>query len=322
MAKIDLKDRKILYELDKDCRQSYRSIGRKVGLSKDVVASRVKKLQENGVLLGFFTVYDYLRLGFTPLRFYIKYQYITPHIKKEIIDHFVNCKYSTVVSSVEGSFDLATVMLVKNVTDIYPFWQETLDKYGDYFEKRVFSIYMGESVYRSGYLVDEKDDSSKTKVIRGILKPGWEKVEHDDLDFNIMKLLSLNARIPTIEIANKLNTTAFTINNRIKKLIDSGIIVEFRTFQDMSKFGYKFFKVDLFLKEHNKIHQITKYIEENPALFAVDYTLGYADLELELFLKNVNQLHQIIEDISTKYPKVVRKYTYFTAVEPHKFLIL
>jgi len=41
MEKLDIKDKKILYELDLDSRQSFRSIGRKVGLTKDVVASRV-----------------------------------------------------------------------------------------------------------------------------------------------------------------------------------------------------------------------------------------------------------------------------------------
>jgi len=44
MEKLDLKDRKILHELDKNSRQSFRIIGRKVSLSKDVVANRVKKL--------------------------------------------------------------------------------------------------------------------------------------------------------------------------------------------------------------------------------------------------------------------------------------
>jgi len=58
MEKLDLKDKKILYELDIDSRQSFRSIGRKVGLSKDVVASRVKKLQEIGIIKRFFARYD------------------------------------------------------------------------------------------------------------------------------------------------------------------------------------------------------------------------------------------------------------------------
>ncbi len=38
MVKIDVKDRKILYELDLNCRQSNAQIGKKVGLGRDVVA--------------------------------------------------------------------------------------------------------------------------------------------------------------------------------------------------------------------------------------------------------------------------------------------
>ena len=70
MEKLDLKDRKILYVLDLDSRQSFRSIGRKVGLSKDIVTNRVKKLQEKGIIKRFFTYYDILQLGLNFLRFY------------------------------------------------------------------------------------------------------------------------------------------------------------------------------------------------------------------------------------------------------------
>jgi len=48
MEKLDLKDRKILYHLDLDSRQPFRSIGRKVGLSKDAVVSRVKNFKKKG----------------------------------------------------------------------------------------------------------------------------------------------------------------------------------------------------------------------------------------------------------------------------------
>ena len=61
MEKLDLKDRKILYELDINSRQSFRSIGRKVGLSKDIVASRIKKLIDKGIIIRFFTYYDTLQ---------------------------------------------------------------------------------------------------------------------------------------------------------------------------------------------------------------------------------------------------------------------
>ena len=47
---LDLKDRKILYELDINSRQSNSEIAKKTGLSKQVIGLRIKKLvllQEN-----------------------------------------------------------------------------------------------------------------------------------------------------------------------------------------------------------------------------------------------------------------------------------
>ena len=73
MKKLDLKDRKILHQLDMDSRQSFRSIGRKVGLSKDVVASRVKKLQELGIIDRFYTEIDLFKLGYIMCDVFFKY---------------------------------------------------------------------------------------------------------------------------------------------------------------------------------------------------------------------------------------------------------
>ncbi len=56
MIKIDLKDRKILYQLDLNSRQSLTQIGKNVGLKKDVVSYRIKRLQDEGVIKNFWTV--------------------------------------------------------------------------------------------------------------------------------------------------------------------------------------------------------------------------------------------------------------------------
>lgn len=313
MKKVDLKDRKILYQLDIDSRQSFSQIGKKVGLNRYVVATRVKKLQEQGIILKFSTVFDYLKLGFIPLRFYFKYQYLTNEIKKEIIDYFVKNKYSIVVSTLEGNYDLIVLILVKNITDAYPFWKKTLQKYGDYFSQRVYSNYVGESFYRKSFLIDEKNERAEV-----ILKRGGKKVDYDDVDFQILKLLTNNSRIPTIEIAKKLNLTTKTITERLKRLTRSGIIIQFDVKIDWNKLDYQYFKIDFYLKEYSKINQIIKYIEKNPNLAYVDYTVGYADLELEFYLNNTNQLRQIAEDLSKNFPGAIKNYTYFTTIKAHK----
>ena len=75
---LDLKDRKILYELDLGARQSLSSIGRKVGLSKEVVNYRINRLTELGIIKGFYARIDSSRVGLVIFRTFIKLQNILP----------------------------------------------------------------------------------------------------------------------------------------------------------------------------------------------------------------------------------------------------
>ena len=315
MEKLDLKDRKIIYHLDLNSRQPFSQLGKKVGLYKEIVNYRVKRLQEKGIIVRFNTLIDTLKLGYTCMRFYFNYQYITPEIKKEIIDHFVNFKRTQMVASPEGAVDLCVFMIAKNVSEIHSFWQKTLSNYRDYFAKQIIAPFIGENIYKKSFLIDEKDDR-----INQIVRRGGEIIDYDDFDFQILKLLAYDSRIPTIDIAKKLNKSTITITKRIKRLIDLGVILRFHVTINWELIGYKWFKVDIYLKDYNKIHQIIKYLETNPHLSYIDKTFGYADLELELIVKNVNQLKQIIEDISSKFPKMIRSIMYFSVEKSHKWV--
>jgi Lrp/AsnC family transcriptional regulator for asnA, asnC and gidA len=317
LEKLDLKDRKILYHLDLDSRQSFTQLGKKVGLYKEKVNYRIKRLQEKGIIVRFNTIIDTLKLGYNCMRFYFNFQYITPEIKKEIIDHFVNFKHTQMVASPEGAVELSVFMMAKNISEIHSFWQKTLSKYRDYFAKQLIAPFIGENIYSKSFLIDEKDDR-----INLIVKRGGEIIEYDDLDFKILQLLAQDSRIPTIDIAKKINITTITINKRIKRLIELGVILRYHVTINWEKIGYKWFKVDLYLKDYNKLHQIIKYLETNPHLAYIDKTFGYADLELELIVKDVNQLKQIIEDLSSKFPKMIRSYTYFSVAKSHKWIDL
>lgn len=315
MEKLDIKDKKILYHLDLNSRQSFSQLGKKVGLYKEIVNYRVKRLQEKGIIVRFNTIIDTLKLGYTCMRFYFNYQYITPEIKKEIIDHFVNFKRTQMVASQEGAVELCVFMIAKNVSEIYSFWQKTLSNYRDYFAKEIIAPFIGENIYAKSFLIDENDNR-----INQIVRRGGGIINYDDLDFQILQLLAQNSRIPTLDIAKKLNITTITTTKRIKRLIELGVILRFHVTINWEIIGYKWFKVDLYLKDYNKIHQIIKYLETNPHLSYIDKTFGYADLELELIVKNVDQLKQIIEDLSSKFPKMIRSYTYFSVAKSHKWV--
>lgn len=315
MEKIDLKDRKILYHLDLDSRQSFRSIGKKVGLSKDVVASRVKKLQELGIIKGYCAIVDYAKLGYSLYRFYFSFQNVTPELKKEIIEYFVNEKDADTVASIEGNYDLIVATFVKNFPEAYSFWHETLKHYGKYFSKKVFSAFCQEDYYGYRILLDEKN-YDKTMIHQWY--DSGKRVEIDDLDNQIIKLISQNTRIPTTDIAKELNSTSTVIHYRLKKLMESEIIIGYRINLDFPKLGYYEYKVDIELNQFDKLGKITKYVVANPYLFEVCKTIGYVDLELIFILNNSYQLNQIMEDLSSKFPDAIKNYTYYSGIKLHK----
>jgi Lrp/AsnC family transcriptional regulator for asnA, asnC and gidA len=173
---------------------------------------------------------------------------------------------------------------------------------------------MGELIYGHGFLLEGIEKSERIPLRRNL-----GRVKIDNLNLDILKILVSDSRTPTVEIANKLNSNVTTINSRIKRLIQLKVILGYTIELDLDKIGYQVWKVDFYLSEYTKIHQIVKYLEKNPLLYCVDYTIGYADLEVEINVKNNNQLHEIIEDLHSKFPKIIRKYSYFRGVKFYKW---
>jgi len=56
---------KILVELQKNARISFKDIGDKVGLSGPAVAERIQKLEENGIIKGYHAKIDLKKIGYS-----------------------------------------------------------------------------------------------------------------------------------------------------------------------------------------------------------------------------------------------------------------
>ncbi|MFP3951501.1 MAG: Lrp/AsnC family transcriptional regulator [Candidatus Bathyarchaeia archaeon] len=64
MISLDGTSMDVLKEYLKDSRQSFREVSRNIGVSSGTVASRVRELQERGVIRRFTALLDYEKLGY------------------------------------------------------------------------------------------------------------------------------------------------------------------------------------------------------------------------------------------------------------------
>ena len=64
MSVLDETDRKILLECMEDSRQSYREMARKIGVSPGTVVSRIRDMEEKGIIEKYSTKLNYEKLGY------------------------------------------------------------------------------------------------------------------------------------------------------------------------------------------------------------------------------------------------------------------
>ena len=315
MVKIDLKDRKILYELDLNCRQSNTQIGKKVGLKKDVVAYRIKRMQDEGIIKNFWTAIDTFKLGYNVFRLYINFQYVNPKIKNEIINHFIKYKYVWAVVSVKAEIDFDVIFWVKDMYEFYRFWSETLDKFEEYFAKYIFSTYIEAFNYKPSYLFDNSTPNERLMYRTAC---SGKSVEIDKLDYQILNGIAVNARMPLIELAEKLDCSSQSVNYRIKNLVKKEIIKAFRVNINLSKLGLQKFRLEIYLRNHKQRKAIWNFLKQKKYCDTLNVAIGWCDLEFELIVENVEKLGQIMNEIDEKFPDTIKKQSFWIFDTYHK----
>ena len=317
MEKLDLKDRKILYQLDLNCRQSNNQIGKKVGLSKEVVNYRIKRMQELGVIKFFWTAINSLKLGYYAFRIYINFLDVNPEIQDEIINYFKKYQNVWTLQSAKGPIDLGAVIWADDIYKFNQFWNKTLDTYGNYFEKYSVSILTQVNCLKRSYLL--KDGYDRTDREFYTISCVGEPAKIDKLDYQLLNEIADNARISLLKLAEKLNSSSQTINYRIKSLIKKDVILAFRVDIDLSMLNLQNCMIDIYLKDHTKGSKIEDYLKGNPYVgYIMDMTIGWCDLNFELLVKDFNSLTKIIDEIDKRFPGAIRKTNFWMAREIHK----
>ena len=87
---MDVKDRKILYELSKNSRLSASQIAKKVGVSKDAVIYRMENLEKLGIIQKYMTVVNLRKLNYRTHILFLEFRKFDLETEKKILDFLVN----------------------------------------------------------------------------------------------------------------------------------------------------------------------------------------------------------------------------------------
>lgn len=119
----------------------------------------------------------------------------------------------------------------------------------------------------------------------------------DDLDKQILRMISEDARVPFLEVARACNVSGAAIHQRIQRLNKMGVIKGSEFVIDPEKIGYETCAyIGLYLKEPESFDQVVKELRKIPEVVECHYTTGGFDMFVKIYAANNHHLLTIIHD--------------------------
>lgn len=300
---MDLKDRKILHELDKNARISFSEIAKRIRLSKNSVINRIRYLEQQQIILGYNTLININALGYTTYDIYLKFKDTTFEKEQEIITDLIRNKAIWLLAKVEGNINLSLLISTKTPEEFNQIWENIYERIKPKVELVRIAILLEYHHFPRKYLLDK---SEKETVIIG--RRG--NLFIDQLDESLLKELSYNARVSSLELAQKLKLNPKTISLRIKKLEKEKVILGYRVNLNFRKMGYNYYKMMINLNQLNVRNEMYNFIKNHKNVVYYDKFIGGTDFEFDLEVESFDIFLQFLEELKKNFGENISNYNY------------
>ena len=111
-TEIDTVDLQILKILQEDCHLSFRKLAEKIGISGAIAASRIKNLEDRGILRGYSVILDPVKLGFDLTA--VIFMQTEGGYLKDLENELSQMFNVTALYEITGDFDVVAVVKLKD----------------------------------------------------------------------------------------------------------------------------------------------------------------------------------------------------------------
>ena len=314
--KLDAIDKKILYFLRVNARFSNSFIASQLNLKRETVSYRVRRMEELNFIQGYSTVIDPTRIGLKNHIILIKLKSFK--FEKDILNYLVTLKEVTRLHNCSGSFDIQVSCTTKHDEEFNQFFNTLINQFHDAISNYEILSVIKEGFMEPTFFIDkdtinrlnllERKGSSFQKDIN--LQPTHSLLGLISLtneDKQILRELRLNARISITELSAKTGLVPATVDSKIKKLIQSGVIKSFYAIPAFSMLGYQWYRLFFRVKnlEEKRFLTFLKF-KSNASWFMS--TIGKWNYLVAIFAKDNVEFYKILDEIRTEFTDNILNY--------------
>ncbi len=311
-----LLDKKILYELEQNCRRSLNRISKKVRASKQRVHYRIERLVKEGVITQFIAILNVSKLGLLNYEVWIQLEQITDKRKKEFLDYLINHKNTRWVASCGGKVDIAVAITAENIVQFDKIFKKIIETSAGIVKNYFVNTTVEYFTYPRAHIINEKENREYSYL-------GGEpkKIELDETEIKILIELSRNARIGTIELAKKTNVSENTVRTKIKGLEKNQVIQAYSAIIQPNKLNLIHFEILATIQNvtKEKEKELETYCLLNPHVTYYLKLVGKFDIDIAFDADSQEQFQKHIVEFRSKFADIIKEFDFIYINYTHKF---
>ena len=311
---MDKLDWKILEVLDWNGRMPINKLAQRVRSNKDVVAYRMKKLEQSKTIVRYYPLLDMQKLGYHTSRVMFDLEELDPGKEQEFVQFLDKEINAGLIFRMDYPYRYGILVWTKSVYDVEQIIVKIKRKLGKALIRYTYSLFCTYKLYPKDYLFGKKfHEKSVTLAPRA-------PVKYDTQDYRILQELGSNARLSTVQVAQKLGIPQTTVSRKIKQLERNGIILGYRAEINFIQLGFMNYFLEIYLDDNNNLTQIESWANTTKNVMWLQKIIGTCDIEIEVEVKDRVELEALLNELRSKF-KNIRKIVFFSQ-EYKKFTFL
>ena len=303
--RLDHIDRRMLAVLESDARMPLSKLAKRSRVSRAVAEYRLRKLEEAGVVRGYYCLLDPSRFGLTVWKLWVSLQSASAVQRKEFFSYLESHARVWWYAECAGIYDAVICVLARSPHEFNTVFNSLQDRYGALIRDCAILINVSFEYHTRGYLT-----GAPSRLIGSSFQEKPLATSVSGKSLKLLSILSKNSRATYASLVQQTKLNVKTIKHLLSDLRSSGCIVYFRPSIDAAAFGYEYYKALLYL--HNPrggvLPSVVKWCRGQQNIIAAISCVGPWQLELEIEVDTFRNLCAILTQLKDHFPDVIRSY--------------
>ncbi len=304
MVRIDERDARLLSLVDLRARTTYATMAKQLRISKPAAKRRLERLEQAGVIRRYIAIINLPKLGYTTFKLSLKLSGVDSAELQRFTEHARSLPETGWVLRALGRWDFLIILYARGAHQLEMVYRKLVAPIADKVSKKLVSVMVSFTHLPHDCLLKRVPPVRERISVGGPLEPAVL----DELDLQLLNILSRDARSSLISLATALGVTPKTVRLRMRRLEANAILLGYNAVLDTEKLGLEHHKIYVYLGtlEKEVYRQVRNYMTSLPETVLFTEEVSSADLDFDVKVPSTARLQEIICSLRDRFAGVIK----------------